>query len=71
MCEVAAQLIAATVDMQQYAIYQVDIADDDQLLEAYAVRIPVLVDLSSGKELSWPFDQTGLSDFLSQLDQPA
>lgn len=67
LCEVAEQLIASTVDMQQYAIYQVDIADDDALVERYGVKIPVLLDLESKEELEWPFDQSQLLEFLQRV----
>ncbi|WP_415891888.1 glutaredoxin family protein [Neptuniibacter sp. PT8_73] len=67
LCEVAEQLIASTVDMQQYAIYQVDIADDDDLVERYGVKIPVLLDLESKEELEWPFDQSQLQEFLQRV----
>ncbi len=68
LCEVAEGLISSHVDMQRTAIYQVDIADDDRLMEKYALRIPVLVDLASGQELDWPFDAYQLQTFLENLD---
>lgn len=67
LCEVAEQLIASSVDMQKYAIYQVDIADDDDLVERYGVKIPVLLDLESKDELEWPFDQSQLLEFLQRV----
>lgn len=67
LCEVAEALIVANVDMQKYAVYQVDIAEEDELMDKYAVRIPVLVDLNSGAELDWPFGQPELESFLNQL----
>ncbi|WP_415884084.1 glutaredoxin family protein [Neptuniibacter sp. QD72_48] len=67
LCEVAEQLIASSVDMQAYAIYQVDIADDDDLVERYGVKIPVLLDLESKEELEWPFDQSKLLEFLQRV----
>jgi len=67
LCEVAEQLIASSVDMQEYAIYQVDIADEDDLVERYGVKIPVLLDLESEEELEWPFDQSQLLEFLQRV----
>lgn len=67
LCDVAEQLIASSVDMQKYAIYQVDIADDDDLVERYGVKIPVLLDLESKEELEWPFDQSQLLEFLQRI----
>lgn len=67
LCDVAEQLIVSSVDMQKYAIYQVDIADDDDLVERYGVKIPVLLDLESKEELEWPFDQAQLLEFLQRV----
>ncbi len=35
---------------------KIDIAEQEQWQEPYAIKIPVLLDLSSEKELCWPFD---------------
>jgi glutaredoxin len=42
----------------------VDIADDDELLEKYGIRIPVLKRVDTGAELGWPFDALAISLFL-------
>ncbi len=42
----------------------VDIADDDELLEKYGVRIPVLKRMDTGAELGWPFDAEAVSRFV-------
>lgn len=40
--------------------------DGDAELEArYDVRVPVLCDTDSGRELGWPFDAAALQTFLS------
>lgn len=69
LCEVAESLISAHIDMTQYAVYQVDIADEDELMERYALTIPVLVDVLTGNELTWPFDNESLNGFLIRLSQ--
>ncbi len=39
--------------------------DDDALLEArYGIRVPVLRDEDSGRELDWPFEVVALGAFL-------
>ena len=43
----------------------IDIADDDGLLEKYAMHIPVLRRTDSGAELGWPFDQAAVLRFLA------
>jgi len=67
LCDLAEQLIVNCVDMQAFAVYQVDIADEDALVERYGVKIPVLVDLASKAELEWPFDEIQLLAFLQSL----
>lgn len=44
---------------------KIDIANDDQLIERYGVRIPVLKRLSDGAELGWPFDDFTLREWLA------
>jgi hypothetical protein len=67
LCEIAQALIMSDIERGQCEIYLVDIAEDDQLLDKYAVRIPVLVDVQSGKALDWPFDKQQLQQFLIGL----
>lgn len=42
----------------------IDIVEDDELLEKYGVRIPVLKRLDTGAELGWPFDAVVVLRFL-------
>ena len=42
----------------------IDIAEDDELLEKYGVRIPVLKRVDTGAELGWPFNAEAVSRFL-------
>ncbi|KAB2936348.1 MAG: glutaredoxin family protein [Candidatus Contendobacter sp.] len=53
LCEQADTLIRAVATV---AFRTVEIADDEDLLERYGVRIPVLRRLDTGEELNWPFD---------------
>ena len=53
LCEQAADLIRGAVAAP---FHMVEIADDEDLLERYGVRIPVLRRLDTGGELNWPFD---------------
>lgn len=45
--------------------YNVDIAEDDELLERYGTRIPVLLRNDNGNELSWPFKYEDVLRFIS------
>ena len=42
----------------------VDITGDDELLEKYGIRIPVLKRGDTGAELGWPFDAVAVLRFL-------
>ncbi len=44
--------------------HYIDIADDDELLEKYGIRIPVLERLDTAAELGWPFDADSVIRFL-------
>jgi hypothetical protein len=43
---------------------KVDIETDLELLKRYGIHVPVLMRKDNGKELFWPFDQSGLEVFL-------
>jgi glutaredoxin len=44
---------------------RIDITEDDELLEKYGIRIPVLKRVDTGVELGWPFDAEAVSRFLA------
>jgi hypothetical protein len=48
----------------------VDIAEQENWHERYALRIPVLYHPQSGRELAWPFDLPRLEEFISQINAP-
>lgn len=64
LCELAEALAAPAVRRRGRALERIDIAGDDALERAYGVRIPVLRDGRSGRELGWPFDAQALEAFL-------
>ncbi len=61
LCEQVAQLL----DDRHIKVTVVEIAHDDQLIEQYGMRIPVLQQTTTGKELNWPFDRSQLFDFIN------
>jgi len=42
----------------------IDIAEDDDLMERYGTRIPVVKRIDSGAEMGWPFDEAALERFI-------
>ncbi len=64
LCEQAEEIVHACVpDGVDY----VDIAEQDQWQERYAVRIPVLYDPETKLELGWPFGEVEVEDFVSHV----
>lgn len=57
LCEQADVLIRRTVTVP---FRTVEIADDENLLQCYGLRIPVLRRLDTGEELNWPFDAAAI-----------
>ena len=47
----------------QVDVELIDIADDDELVDLYGVKIPVLRCSNSQKVLCWPFDECAINDF--------
>ncbi|QLF94726.1 glutaredoxin family protein [Pseudomonas sp. ABC1] len=55
LCE-QAEAVLMPLAAQGLSIELVDIAEREQWVEAYGLRIPVLRRLDTGAELGWPFD---------------
>jgi thiol-disulfide isomerase/thioredoxin len=66
LCELAeAQLASAMEQLREpVEIECVDIADSDELVERYGVRIPVLRRARDAAEMDWPFPEDGVLTFL-------
>jgi len=63
LCEHAAlvlQEFAAQSAAPQFEIDEVDISTDENLVELYGIRIPVVKNSASEKEVGWPFDAEDL-----------
>lgn len=61
LCEEAETLIKQALPTVEFEI--IDIADQEQWQALYAVRIPVLLDLDSQKELAWRFNEENVIEF--------
>lgn len=66
LCEIAWDLLAPLINYLPVRLEEVDIAECDELIERYGVRIPVLKFSDYEEELSWPFDSTQASLFLQK-----
>lgn len=63
LCEVAEELLAQVLS-PLVSIECIDIAESEQLVETYGLRIPVLLNVQTGDELGWPFDSQQAQQFL-------
>ena len=65
LCEEAELILAACEHM---SIENIDIAEQEQWQEKYAIRIPVLYHPETEKELGWPFSQEQAQVFIDALN---
>ncbi|MBU3071234.1 glutaredoxin family protein [Aestuariicella sp. G3-2] len=65
LCEDAKALAWPVMQHFGYRLHEIEIADDDQLVERYGIRIPVVQREDSGQELGWPFSQEQLAELLA------
>ena len=68
LCELAQQVILDVAAQLPIDVYVEDIAESEQLVDAYGDRIPVLMDEQSGRELNWPFNQNELFVWLNHKE---
>lgn len=64
LCEVAEALLMPFVE-HGLLVELVDIAEREEWVEQYGLRIPVLRRNDSGAELDWPFTADQVASFLS------
>ena len=69
LCELASEIILPLLDQYSLRLVEVDIADSDELVERYGIRIPVLKSPHHLIELGWPFDATQVNIFLEKISQ--
>lgn len=67
LCEMAKEIIFPLLDNYSLHLEEIDIADSDELIERYGVRIPVLKSPRHIDELGWPFDVAQAANFLSRI----
>jgi Glutaredoxin-like domain (DUF836) len=69
LCEQAEQIVNACLpDNLGVTIEMIDIAEQEQWQESYAIRIPVLYHPETRKELAWPFDKADVIQFIKALN---
>ncbi|MBM7060939.1 glutaredoxin family protein [Pseudomonas sp. UL073] len=63
LCEVAEALLMPFVE-HGLLVELIDIAEYEESVERYGLRIPVLRRCDTGAELDWPFDGEQVANFL-------
>ncbi|MBS0200109.1 MAG: glutaredoxin family protein [Proteobacteria bacterium] len=62
LCDLALEVLAQARCPEFDSVF----IDDDAILESrYGIRVPVLHQAGSGRELDWPFDAVKVRSFLS------
>lgn len=67
LCELAREIISPLLNTEQLQLKEIDIAESDELIELYGVRIPVLKSPHHTEELGWPFDTKQVVEFLARI----
>jgi glutaredoxin len=68
-CKLCDEAIALLARVRVPDFESVWIDGDAELETRYGVRVPVLRDDASGRELGWPFDIAALQAFLSTIER--
>jgi hypothetical protein len=66
LCEIAWEILVPLVSYLPLRLEEIDIAESDELIEQYGIRIPVLKFNDYADELGWPFDSAQAAIFLQK-----
>lgn len=66
LCEHAKDRLWPALSSGEWRLEEVDIADSDDLMQRYGVRIPVVARAGKREELDWPFDEHQLEQWLAR-----
>jgi len=67
LCDEAVKILVEAHQTLTFEVYVEDIAESEELVERYGLKIPVLFDEQTGKELNWPFTFSEVQEFISSL----
>lgn len=69
LCDQASEIIEDSVQADfGLMLENIDIAESEHWQAQYAQLIPVLYDPETRKELRWPFDQTQVKNYITELN---
>ncbi|MGZ5580651.1 MAG: glutaredoxin family protein [Methylobacter sp.] len=66
LCEQAEEIIHGCL---AESVEYIDIAEQPEWQERYAIRIPVLYDRDTEQELGWPFGQAEVMGFIERVER--
>lgn len=66
LCEQAIAIVYPLLESLELELEECDIANSDQLMAAYGLRIPVLQLENATRDLSWPFNQEDCKAYLAE-----
>lgn len=66
LCDLAWEILAPIVTHLPVRLEEVDIAEADELIERYGIRIPVLKFVEHDEDLGWPFDTGQATAYLQK-----
>ena len=67
LCEHAKAVLWPLLLHYQFRLKEIDIAEDDELIEKYGTRIPVLAAANYSIELNWPFTTQDVDAFFVEI----
>lgn len=68
LCEIARDIVSPLLNNYPLYLEEIDIAESDELIERYGVRIPVLKSPHHIEELGWPFGSEQAANFLARIN---
>lgn len=67
LCELAEEQLREAQERFDLQWQWMEIVNSQDLMERYSLRIPVVVESTSGEEIGWPFNQMDLHRWLTQF----
>lgn len=68
LCDKAERVVRRMAPQYALQFIYADIAEDETLMQRFALQIPVLEHNASGRQLIWPIDDDTFADFAMQLN---
>lgn len=67
LCDIAWEMLAPLVSRLPLRLEEIEIADSDELVACYGVRIPVIKFADANADLGWPFSESEALDYFQRM----